>query len=238
MTEEQQPTPQPQKENTLPDSTKLEQLPDNMKAVLNALVKAGFGSQRIKVEFEKKFGAFSDILPAGRTTYQAYINAHYDDLQAEVKAEQAMTNALREDMQASVDTTTSLLGSDNSSVREQLENLKQFVIRRIEFLEQHQALGLPSAQLENTMASYATSLRAILEKTIEYGKELSKEEDNQVAVVLESFMLECLTAVVAVYKSIHGDNKLQEFSIELSLRLKDIWEAVKRERIRDDGNKA
>lgn len=237
MNEEQQPA-QPDKESTLPDTTKLEQLPDNMKSILNALVKAGFGSQKIKTEFEKKFPSYQNLIPAGRTTYQAYINAHYDELQSEVKAEQAITAALREDGQAVIDTADSVLGNTSGSVRQQLESLKQFVIRRIEFLEQYQAMGLPSAQLENTMASYASSLRAILEKTIEYGKELSREEDNQVDLVLESFMLECLTTVVEVYKKIHGDNKFQEFSIELSSNLKSIWEAVKRERIKDDGNKA
>lgn len=237
MTDEQPVTPTPDATPSAPEVkiTKLDMLPDEIKSVLNGLIKSGFGSFKAKLELEKKFPSYNDVLPASRGSYQTYIDNHIDALMAEAAVEQAAVDAVRQGLQQAVNLADSVLGDDNASKKEQIENLKAFMVGRIQFLERSQSTGIPNAQLENTIASYVNGVRTLIEKSIEYGQELNQEDENQVEVYMESLIDEFLENIVEIYKTLHGDNKLQEFEIALSNKLAEILKSALQEKDENEG---
>ena len=110
------------------------------------------------------------------------------------------------------------------------------MVGRIDFLRTAQGHGIPSAQLENTISSYVNGLRTLIEKSIEYGKELNQEDESQIEVYMESLIDEFLEAIVEIYKGLHGDNKLQEFEIALGGKLGEILKSALQEKKDDDGS--
>lgn len=247
MTDEQQPvvpTPEPTptpvnediKDSTFPTVTKLDNLPEHMREMLNAFIKIGYGSQKIKTEFERKFPQYDDILPASRGTYAAYVHNHYDAIMQDAGVAQAAIDAVRQGLEQAVDLADSVLGENNASKKEQIESLKAFMVGRIEFLQRAQSTGIPNAQLENTIASYVSGVRTLIEKSIEYGQELNQEDENQVEVFMESLIDEMLENIVEIYKTLHGDNKLQEFQIAMSNTLAEtLTKALQQKNDDDEG---
>lgn len=215
--------------------TKLEGLPDEIKKTLNNLIAAGFGSHKVKTELEKKFPTFNDILPAARGTYQHYIDQHLDTLLAEATLQSATVDAIADGFANAVNFADAVLGGDNASKKEQIENLKDFMVSRIQFLQRAQGTGIPSAQLENTIASYVNGVRTLIEKSIEYGAELNQEDENQVEIYMESLIEELIENTLNIYKDFHGDNKLKEFEIALSAKLADTLKNALQEKSDNEG---
>lgn len=228
-------TPEP-RDVSYPATTKLDGLPEHMKTLLNGLIKIGYGSQKIKAEFERKFDRYEDIVPASRGTYEAYIHNHYDQLMQEVAVQNATIDAVAGGMERAVDFADAVTGGDAASKREQIENLKAFMIGRIEFLRNSQSAGIPNSQIENNIATYVNGVRSLIEKSIEYGQELNKEDENQIEVYMEGLIEEFLENLVEIYKNLHGDNKLKEFEIALGTKLSEILKNALQEKNRDEGN--
>jgi hypothetical protein len=230
MNEEQPITPPPAPEPAPIHNTKLEDLPQAMKDILHSIIKVGYGAVKTKTEFEKKFPTFNDIIPSSRGTYQLYIDRHYDDLMREAEIERQTASSLQEGFRHGANIVDSVLNNDRGSTKEQLEYWKEFCEGRIQFLERAQSTGLPSAQLENAISSYVTSIRTILEKSIEYGKELNKEDEKDMQLYLEGLVDELLDNILVIYQSFHGDIKFQEFTVSLEQKLREIIKAATQER--------
>jgi hypothetical protein len=188
-------------------SNKLEALPQDIKDDLHYLILQNRSGHQIKKQLEKKWAGDSRLIKADRGTYDAYLTLHKSELEKDENIRKKLVESEMEPFKELEALKSTIESGDTTTVKDQLNVLQDACKKRLEFVVQQQARGFSSPQYESVYVQYLKLLKELLDKTMQYRKEVEEEKDNKTEDIMNTFMQKMIEAVQRVWRKRHVDEQ-------------------------------
>ena len=215
-------------------STRLENLPPEIKSALDKLIAQGNGANTVKSVLEDQFVSKTALLPASRSTYALYLAKHKERILKEAE----LAKGLAEDTNKSIDDLHNMIetgldvNASQESRREVFEGIaKNLAVQRLritKMLQTSQSILAP--QYETILVAIERERRNTIAKMHELEDVLNRNESELTFQKMKRLLQRFLDSVfLRVIAEVYKNKQLVEARTLAAKYWKELWDSFRLE---------